>query len=117
MWTWHFWKQAIERAIKTGAQAAVAILGVSGLGILDVNWKQTASVVGLATIASVFSSLATYNMGQEGSPSAVAVTSAAPAEAPAAPPKAAEPAVPAEPVVPIQPTGDGDVLPDPAPAD
>ena len=109
MWTWNFWKQALERAIKTAAQSAVAILGVAGLGILDVDWKQVASVVGLAVVASVLSSIATSTMGQEGSPSAVAVAAPAPAAAAAAPAAA--------PVVPVQPAGDADAVPDPAPAD
>lgn len=73
MWTWTFWKQAIERAIKTAAQVAAAILGVAGMGILDVDWKATGSIVALAVVASLVTSLATSGFGAADSPSAVAI--------------------------------------------
>lgn len=87
MWTWNFWKQALERAIKTAAQVAAALLGVSGLGILDVNWKSVGSIVALAVVASLLTSIGTAGVGQTDSPSAVVVT-------PGATPAAAAPAVP-----------------------
>lgn len=71
MWTWSFWKQALERAIKTAAQSAVALLGVAGLGILDVNWRATGSVVVLAFIASFVTSIAVSGIGEPNSPSSV----------------------------------------------
>lgn len=89
MWTWTFWKQALERAIKTAAQVGAALLGVAGLGILDVDWKSVGSVVALAVVASLLTSVATSEMGQANSPSAVAVTPPAPAPQPAAAPAAA----------------------------
>lgn len=83
MWTWTFWKQALERAIKTAAQVGAALLGVAGLGILDVDWKSIGSVIALAIVASFLTSIATSEVGQANSPSAVAVTPPAPAVAPA----------------------------------
>lgn len=74
MWTRTFWKQAIERALKTGAQTAVALLGVAGLGVLDVDWTQTASVVGLAVVASLLTSVASAGVGPAASPSTVSTT-------------------------------------------
>ncbi|GLZ76860.1 hypothetical protein Afil01_16670 [Actinorhabdospora filicis] len=87
MWTWNFWKQTLERAIKTAAQVAAALLGVAGMGILDVNWKSIGSIVALAVLASLLTSIATSGIGQTDSPSAVAVnpTPLAPAVADAAP--------------------------------
>lgn len=72
MWTLTFWRQALERALKTGAQVAAALLGVAGLGILDVDWQSVGSVVALAVVASFVTSIATSEVGSaKGSPSAV----------------------------------------------
>lgn len=53
-----FWKAALERSIATGAQAAVAVLGVDGLGLLDIEWAGLGSVVGAAMLLSVLKGLA-----------------------------------------------------------
>lgn len=71
MWTKAFWKGAVERAIKTYAQAALALLTGDGLGVLDVDWGTVASVGGLAAIASVLTSLVSAGAGPAGSPSLV----------------------------------------------
>ena len=39
-----FWYDALERAIKTGAQVLVALIGTGSLGILQVDWLNTLSV-------------------------------------------------------------------------
>lgn len=52
-----FWKGAGERAIKTAAQVAAAFIAAGQIGILDVDFVQLASVVGLATLASFFTSI------------------------------------------------------------
>lgn len=57
MFTLAFWKGAGERAIKTFAQALVAVIGTGALGILDVDWASALSVAGLATIVSVLTSI------------------------------------------------------------
>jgi hypothetical protein len=74
MFTKTFWKQALERAIKTAAQAAIALLTVNGTGVLDVDWAALASISGLAAIASVLTSLVTAGVGEKDSPSAVSIT-------------------------------------------
>ncbi len=71
MFTKSFWKQALERAIKTAAQAASALLVGDGIGVLDVDWGNVASVAALAAVASVVSSLVTAGFGEPDSPSAV----------------------------------------------
>lgn len=49
---------ALERATKTAAQAAVAILTAGMTGLLDVDWVQLASVSGLAAVVSLLTSIA-----------------------------------------------------------
>jgi hypothetical protein len=71
MWTANFWKQAAERAVKTFAQGSLALLTGDGLGVLDVNWGDVASVGALAAIASVLMSIVSLPFGEPGDPSAV----------------------------------------------
>lgn len=71
MWTKTFWKQALERAIKTFAQAVLALLTGDGLGIVDVDWATVVSVGALAALASVLTSIVSLPVGEPNSPSAV----------------------------------------------
>jgi hypothetical protein len=68
MWTVDFWKAAGERAVKTAAQAAIALFA-AGVTILDIDWVQGGAVVGTATLLSVLSSIASYNVGHFEGPS------------------------------------------------
>jgi hypothetical protein len=71
MWTKNFWKQSAERALKTFAQGSLALLAGDGLGVLDINWGDVASVGALAAIASVLTSIVTAGVGEPNDPSAV----------------------------------------------
>ncbi len=73
MWTSTFWKQALERAIKTFAQGSLALLAGDGLGVLDVDWGDVASVGALAAIASLLTSLVSAPAGEPDSPSLVTI--------------------------------------------
>ncbi|PKZ14035.1 holin [Alloscardovia omnicolens] len=53
-----FWLDTLERAIKTGAQVLVALIGTGTLGILQVDWLNAFSVTALAVIVSVLTSIA-----------------------------------------------------------
>ena len=55
-----YWDFALERAVKTVAQVALATL-VAGAGILDVDWIQVASVSLLAGLMSLLTSVLTYD--------------------------------------------------------
>lgn len=52
-----FWKAAAERAVKTVAQSAVALITANATGLLDIDWVQLASVSGLAGLVSLLTSI------------------------------------------------------------
>lgn len=68
MWTADFWKAIAERAIKTFAQAAAAMLVAAGVGLLDADWIAVASVAGMAAVVSVLTSIGSA-AATDGSPS------------------------------------------------
>lgn len=57
-WTNDFIKAAAIRAIRTGAQTLLSMLGV-GMAITDVNWLQALSVTVVAMLISVLTSIVT----------------------------------------------------------
>lgn len=70
IFTWRFWRAALERAVKTAAQTAAAVLLADEVaGILNVDWVATASVAGLAFVASVLTSVGSAGVGEPGTPS------------------------------------------------
>lgn len=65
-----FVRDAAERALKTAAQTAVGLLTADQvIGLLDVDWGEGASVVGLATLVSVLTSVASARVGERGTAS------------------------------------------------
>jgi hypothetical protein len=69
MWTIDFWKAAAERAIKTFAQSLLAVIAVGQVGFGDINWAASLSVAGVATLASILSSVGSHNLGPFEGPS------------------------------------------------
>jgi hypothetical protein len=61
-----FAKATAERAVKTVAQSAVALITANATGLLDVDWVQLASVSGLAGLVSVLTSVASAPFGGDG---------------------------------------------------
>lgn len=53
-----FWVATAERAIKTFAQAGIALLTGDTLGILSVDWANVGQVSVLAALVSVLTSIA-----------------------------------------------------------
>ena len=58
MFTAAFWKAAAERALKTFAQTAAAILVAAGTGLLSADWVGVLSVAGMAAVVSLLTSIA-----------------------------------------------------------
>lgn len=48
----------IERAIKTAAQTALALIGTNATGITDIDWVGVGSATALAVVVSLLTSLA-----------------------------------------------------------
>lgn len=76
-----FWKATAERAVRTFAQAELALLSGDGLGILDVDWGQALSVGGLAAVLALLTAIATSG-GTEGPGITEAVARTAPRSLP-----------------------------------
>ena len=65
-WKWiMYWEFAGERAVKTVAQVAIASIGATAVGVLDVDWIQVLSVSALAGIMSLLTSVLTYDRAGE----------------------------------------------------
>lgn len=57
--TRQFWTYAVERAVKTTAQAAIAVLGASAVDLLSTDWLGVASAAVGGGILSLLTSIAT----------------------------------------------------------
>lgn len=68
-----FVTQMLERAIKTAAQSALAIIAATQLDWFHADWKAIAGTIATATVASVLTSLVSMNIGPAGTPSVVPV--------------------------------------------
>ena len=53
-----FWRYAGERAIKTVAQSAIAVLGTGSIGLFAIDWVSLASVSLGAGLLSILTSVA-----------------------------------------------------------
>jgi hypothetical protein len=69
MYTLTFWKDAVERAIRTAAQALLALWATDVSGVLAVDWVQAGSVSALAALMSVLMSVAATGRGSQDSAS------------------------------------------------
>lgn len=63
MFTIKFWKDAAERAIRTAAQALLALWATDVTGVLAVDWVQAGSVAGLAALTSILMSIIATGVG------------------------------------------------------
>lgn len=56
--TREFWASTAERAVRTAAQTAIALIGTNQVGILSLDWAQIGSVVATATVLAVLTAIA-----------------------------------------------------------
>lgn len=80
MWTYLFWRAALERAIKTCAQMLVVALttstGAEALGFLHAPWASAFSLAAMGFVLSLLTSLVSglVPTGDEATPSLVDTT-------------------------------------------
>lgn len=63
-----FWTAAVERAVKTVAQVAVAFIGTGLVGLFEVDWLRLASISLVAGLVSVLTSVASIDSAGEVKP-------------------------------------------------
>jgi len=71
VYTITFWKDAAERAIRTAAQALLALWATDVSGVLAVDWVQAGSVSALAALMSLLMSIAATGTGSQDSASTI----------------------------------------------
>ena len=73
MWTWKFWRETLERAVKTAAQAPLTawLVGDKVLNALTIDWNTAAGLAAGGAVISILTSLATMKIGADDSPSAI----------------------------------------------
>ena len=77
MFTLAFWKATGERAISTGAQSALLILGADQLNVVAVDWPIVAGFAAGGAALTVIKALA-FGL-KDGNPSAINAETTAPA--------------------------------------
>jgi hypothetical protein len=65
MFTVKFWKDTAERAIRTAAQALLALWATDVTGVLAVDWVQAGSVAALAALTSILMSIIATGVGDK----------------------------------------------------
>lgn len=73
MWTSAFWKDAIERAVKTAAQSILVAITAVNVADGDVSWQSTLTGVGIGAGLSIVTSLLSSLVGAKNSASALPV--------------------------------------------
>lgn len=71
MFTKLFAKTAAERAIRTAAQALLALWATDISGVLEVDWVQAGSVAALAALTSILMSIVATGVADKGTASFV----------------------------------------------
>lgn len=78
IWTGVFWKDAVERCLKTAAQVFATVLLAAGTGLLDTDWKAAASAAGMAAVISLVTSVGSNVVNPTGTASLLTLSSRTP---------------------------------------
>lgn len=65
MWTLAFWKAALERAVKTAAQAPLTawLVGDAALNAFELDWETAGGLAAGGAVVSLLTSLASLTTG------------------------------------------------------
>ena len=66
-----FWKSAAERAIRTFAQAFLALVGATAFDVLHADWASLIGVSLGAAFLSLLTSIVASEIGDKGTPSLI----------------------------------------------
>jgi r1t holin len=66
MFTRAFFVDALERALRTAAQALIGVFAAGATGVLDVDWRAAGSAAGLAALVSLLTSVVASGVGIKG---------------------------------------------------
>lgn len=69
VFTSRFWTAAVERAVKSAAQAAILVLGADQLNVLTVDWPEVAGFAAGGFVLSVLTSVASDAVTRSEGPS------------------------------------------------
>lgn len=70
MWSRSYWRDVLERAIKTAAQTAVVAIGAAaGFDLFTADWKTLGGAALGGFVLSVLTSIGSAPFGAQGSPS------------------------------------------------
>ena len=69
MFDQRFWIATAERAIKTFAQALIALIGTQMVNIVNLDWPQMLGASATAALVSVLTSIVSANFGPNPGPS------------------------------------------------
>ena len=71
-WSWSFWADVLERAVKTAAQAILTVLGLSNSGfgnLFEFDWTVLGQAALSGFVLSVLTSLVSAPIGESGTAS------------------------------------------------
>ena len=85
LFTLGFWLEALDRSIKSAAQAPLVVWGIGDglLSVLEMNWGVVGPVAAGGAIVSVLTSVASAGFATRGSASLLSVPGSTPPEQPA----------------------------------
>lgn len=69
LFTGSFWLDALERAIKTAAQAILGLIGSNVVEVTSLDWKEIGIATGFTTGLSVLTSIVSSGIGEPGTAS------------------------------------------------